>query len=679
MIKKTGNFIEEHIEKFVLGVVALVCLWFFATGVLFSPNYIEYDNKKFAPGQIDSYILKKSEVLENKLSRKPEPMPPYQTQVDDFVALVSSAIRDIDVTLYPPVPPHYINREKEDGRQYRIPVMSEVNDVAAEHIRAVAYVPKPDIDEENIYKQDNSEPNDIDFVTVEAKFDVAGLYRRFNECFAGEGVQRQWRDPCLAVPVFAAVDLQRQEQLEGDSWGPWHIIPRMKIDPRKSQFEVIKDVKQLPRGGIEVRLLQFDDPVVREDLLQPDAYVIASAEEEWYPPLLHREFLDIQRKIDAEERRKEIAEAEKKKEAEKRGRRGRTSVARGASPPGGPQAGGLASMVSGIMTGSGGPGMSSTSAPRTSAQRGRSSRQKSTRARSDRSTDTSTQKQKPVLTISDVDNKLDGISLSKNKNLNKMKEPLVFWAHDDTVEAGKSYRYRMRMGVFNPIAGKDQFYEQDEHMKKEVILWSDFSGVTDAIEIPERLYLFARDIQEEAKTVTVQVCRYAMGYWYSKDFMVQPGEVIGKVVQNEIEQGKRQQKPAAKSQGSQEQQQQEGLLLPEKIDYSTGAVVVDVVPVTDWGGGKTLRARPYFDMLYSFDGVHIKHMPADSSCWAKDVQNAFGDIQRLLKEEKQPLRPWGRSAIRRMVVPGQRREGGRPGGMQEILQRMFEEGGGLGR
>jgi hypothetical protein len=216
-------------------------------------------------------------------------------------------------------------------------------------------------------------------------------------------------------------------------------------------------------------------------------------------------------------------------------------------------------------------------------------------------------------------------------------------------------------------------------MKKEVILWSDFSDVTDSIEIPERLYLFARDIQEEAKTVTVQVCRYAMGYWYSKDFMVQPGEVIGKVVQNEIEQGKRQQKPAVQSQGLQEQQQQKGLLLPEKIDYSTGAVVVDVVPVTDWGGGKTLRARPYFDMLYSFDGVHIKHMPADSACWAKDVQNAFGDIQRLLKEEKQPLRPWGTSAIRRMVVPGQRREGSRPGGMQEVLQRMFEEGGGLGR
>ena len=77
----------------------------------------------------------------------------------------------------------------------------------------MAYIPTENVDSENSYDTVSHEPNDLDLVTVEARFDVRALYDRFYENFSGEYINEEWRDPCLAVPIFAAVDLQRQEVL----------------------------------------------------------------------------------------------------------------------------------------------------------------------------------------------------------------------------------------------------------------------------------------------------------------------------------------------------------------------------------------------------------------------------------------------------------------------------------
>ena len=104
MSKKGGYFFEEHIEKIVLAIVGLVCLWLLITHVLISPNYIEYDNKKFSPGDIDNYISKQAEILEDRLNRKPEPKPPYKPNIDKFIAKIDLAISDIDISLSLPQP-----------------------------------------------------------------------------------------------------------------------------------------------------------------------------------------------------------------------------------------------------------------------------------------------------------------------------------------------------------------------------------------------------------------------------------------------------------------------------------------------------------------------------------------------------------------------------------------------
>jgi len=668
MRKKGDNFFEEHIEQIVLAVVGLVCIWLFLTRVLFSPNAVVYEGAKFGPGEIDDHILasRPAADLEEKLNDKPEPKS-YKPSIPDFNRVIVSALRGIDIKRGWPLPIQS-SMDFSDRRKYRIPEIGEVNDVTIEYIRAVAYVPTVEINEQSVYDKAAREVNDIDFVTVEANFDVKGLYERFYDGFAGSGVEEEeWRDPCLAKPIFAAVQLQRQEALADGSWSDWQIVPRTRIDHRKKMFEVIEDVENLPPGGMKVRLLQFDNRQVRMDLLQPQAYRIASAREEWFPPSLHKEFLRQLREKELEERRAAIEaakeaerggrEQELERRREERGIRSTDTFQRSAG-----RRDEEYSVRDEFATG-GTPVRERR--PRTKLserlgdrevsprRREREEREKEKeRLRLERSREVSR-----TTSIDGIYREFDGILITRRIDLARMREPLVFWAHDDTVEPEKRYRYRIRLGVFNPVAGTNQFSEGYRGLKNKVVLWSEFSDITEPVEVPGRLYFFARDIQEAAKIVTVQVSRYVLGYWHSKDFAVKQGEVIGKVVESETTSATRPlaavpgfaEEYAASYEGySDEELRAMGASIgplmgtgPETIDYGTGAVLVDVIAVNDWSGVKNLNRRGYFDMLYTFDGMNIERMPIRARFWATEVVIMFNEIRKSEREPREPFRDWG--------------------------------------
>ena len=671
MSEKGDNFFDEHIEKIVLAVVGLVCLWLLITRVLFSPNVVSYNGKKFSPGGIDNYILSnQAERLANKLSQAPEPLEPYKPRVGDFAALIESALSGIDINLGLPLPDNL----KEVGIQpkYVVPWIGDISEVTVERIRAVAYVPTEEINEENIYEEAENKPNDIDFVTVEAKFDIVGLYERFYEGFAGEDVQEDWRDPCLAEPIFAAVQLQRKELLADGIWSDWQVVPRTRIENRREMFEIIEDVDELPAGGIKVRLLQFGDRQVQMELLQPIAYRIASAEEEWFPPSLHRNFAKYQEDLQArekreaieerrEERERALEEARAKREKARAEREKTQAERRNRTVPTGER--GMDDMSRMMMRELSGGAASSrkSSAGRSRRDRDRLTRMKERRER-EKAKGLSEKTIAPSKTMSDFYDEFDEILITDKIELGKMSERLVFWAHDDTVEPEKNYRYRIRLGVFNPIAGTNQFSEQDRELKNKVVLWSEFSNTTEAVEIPGTLYFFPYEIQEAAKTVTVTVCRYVLGYWYSRDFPVNPGEVIGRAVDYEAD----------------EEEKEKGVTVPETIDYATGAVLVDSVRVNDWTGGRNLRPRIYYDMLYSSDGSNIEHRPIRMSCWPEELWIKFNEIKKFEKEPRKPLRDWGKRAGRRRPSGPRPRRGGEriEGGMteEEMIQMLMGKG-----
>jgi hypothetical protein len=307
--------------------------------------------------------------------------------------------------------------------------------------------------------------------------------------------------------------------------------------------------------------------------------------------------------------------------------------------------------------------------------------------------------------VNEVYIKFDALRLTRLTEFEKLREPVSFWAHDDTVEPGKTYRYRIRLGVFNPVAGMDRLSEQDKSRTNEVILWSNYSGTTEPVEIMGRLYFFANNVRETDKAVTVQVSRLALGRWYSHDFLVRHGELIGEALEPEPEKPERNNLrggplggPIGSPAGSPMRtpgspmgtpggpmgpyaglpRPQEKTNVPETIDYATGAVMVDAVAVNDWSGQPTLRTRHYYDMLYSFDGITIEHMPASATYWEPDVQAVFSHIGRLQREPQQPFKTFGTTGRRQ-------RMGGEYDQTGEYDESMMEEmyyddmGGGGGR
>lgn len=679
MIKlaKIGSFFEEHVEKIVLIIVGLICAWILITRVILSPNQVTYNDNTFSPGSIDSYVNKQAEELQQRLVATDEQADAYDSKVNDFLAVMNSTLRDIDVNLWPERPYTVTAQAGAEGI-YRLPDIGEVTDVDIEHIRAVAYVPTERITELNPYVTAGHEANDIDLVTVEAKFDIQSLYEKFERNFL-QNVEQKYADPCMANPVFASVQLQRQELLDDGTWSDWVVVPRSKIDHYNRLFSVSDNYKDLPPGGLKIQLLQFQNKPVQIELLQPQAYQMASANEEWFPPALHRKFLNLQRKDMLEERR--IAKAAERQDQGADSDRRRSSrnsrTGGGLTGGGGYDAGGgmygggrgggtdTGRRRSGAGAGGGRTGMDGlaggTNTRSRSGSRSRS-RTDGGRGGSDRTRgggadlmmteggrgDTYGMGGQGSLAVVEVYEEFSEIRLLPTTDFSRLREPIDFWAHDDTVTPRKTYRYRIRLGVFNPVAGTK--LARDPEMYDKVILWSDFSDITEPVEIPGKLYFFARDIQETTKLVTVTVCKYILGKWHKEDFKIRQGEAIGHTVETEIEETETNQ--TAITRGATRGITRRGTTtttetapVPDEINYKTGAIMVDAVAVSDWIGGNNLRSRRYFDMLYSYNGTNIEHTPVGTGYWDDDQRSTYSEISRSERETLEPFKSWGSSGM----------------------------------
>jgi hypothetical protein len=585
-----------------------------------------------------------------------------------FLAKINSVL-DKDLNVLWPVPSSV---ETMIDKKYRMPVVGSVNDVSVEHIRAAAYMPKVAVTVENVGTEDTYEPNDLDLVTVQANFDLTPLIDSFQECFAGREVPEGWRDAGLAKPVFAAVQLQRQRFGDNGEWGQWEDVPRVKIDPRRDDYKIIEDVNGLPSGGVMVQLAKLSAPQTQVKLLQPEPYKIASAEEDWLPPSLHRKFLTVRREKEAQDRRETIATEREAKAAEERDKvaarparedRGVTEKSRGtteqtgrtATPSrtsgGGGYRGGASGGAGrgGVEMGGGAarnPSRTTTAKPDRAPERDR--RTESTTAAEQKKT------AKPVVTEAMIYDEMKKMLLTV-KDISKLREAVTLWAYDDTVEPGASYRYRIRLGVFNPVAGTGQVREEDAEKDSKVILWGEFSDVTDVVTIDKRLYFFPLNVQETAMAAEMQVCRYVLGYWHSEPFMVKRGDVIGRVAR--VEPGDKDKKNA-------------GVKLPEMIDYATGAIVVDLIAMNDWSGDKTLQSRQYFDILFSFDGTSVERLPAKQMYWPEELRSKYSELKTLEKRPKEPWRAWGSAGASEVQQRGMPGDGMRRGPMDRGGQMM---------
>lgn len=113
---------------------------------------------------------------------------------------------------------------------------------------------------------------------------------------------------------------------------------------------------------------------------------------------------------------------------------------------------------------------------------------------------------------------------------------IIMWFHDDTVIPGKTYRYRVKISLKNPIY-LTQNLTKNPAFETQLAITSEWSAWTPQVKAPPTTeFFFARAVRaiigNTINKVTVDVFKHEKGDWSEASFEVSPGDSIGSMKNN---------------------------------------------------------------------------------------------------------------------------------------------------
>ena len=136
-------------------------------------------------------------------------------------------------------------------------------------------------------------------------------------------------------------------------------------------------------------------------------------------------------------------------------------------------------------------------------------------------------------------------------------QPAV-WFHDDTVESGKTYRYRMRVRLWNRYVGRMKPLRNPEDAKRSVLA-GEWSLPSDPIRVTPSTYFFVRNPRLDKKSASIEAWAWREGEWLDERFDIEVGDVIGGVEKVKLDEW-----------------DEDGKQIREDIDFTTDALVLDL-------------------------------------------------------------------------------------------------------
>ncbi|MEN8126268.1 MAG: hypothetical protein ABFR90_00520 [Planctomycetota bacterium] len=605
--------LENHIDKIVLAVVVLVALFLLWAYVLSNPYgekvKVGRREEKMGPSEIDRRVRTQAEEMVSGLDESPEnPPPSIPPYLRDYEQLFQCPISKVSSTAkmsYPGAGDVVV----EEKRRYVLPEVPALADVSVGHLRGAAQVPTEEVAPDRPYTDVPKEVDDLDFVSVSARFDVLTLNKNFQQSFVGRGLQKTaWKDPRLATPVFARLELQRRTKQKDGQWDSWTEVSRTAIDSyHKLLGELPLSLEQSPYG-LDIWRQRYEKQEVQHDILQPEFYSFTVSRLEWAAPEFLNEAREILKKEEEKERRErqdELRNRSTRTTDDRRSTRTRDTRRRPARPePDRRTRGGRGDVMD--------DGMRTATGRRA--------------ARTDERS------------VEDVQKDFKKEQIDERTDITKLDELLLVWAHDDTTKPGETYQYRTRIGVLNPIAGKDWLEKDQAEYQDHVVLWSAYSDPTAELYVPRRSYVFPleaienKDIADGIEGVKVEVAKYYVGQWRDYEFDVYPGQVIGYEVEDvdvEDAEGRRDDaQPMMMGMGMETE--------PDTVDFTTDSTFVDVVRDIDWG--RRLRRSVLHTMLY-YDAEGLQQIPVGEKNWSSDVRSTHTEIQQAIERGVQQRSP----------------------------------------
>jgi len=108
---------------------------------------------------------------------------------------------------------------------------------------------------------------------------------------------------------------------------------------------------------------------------------------------------------------------------------------------------------------------------------------------------------------------------------------LHVWSHDVTVESGKTYRYRLRVAVTNPLFGRQASLKPEQSaLSQDPVLRSEWSDWTDPVTVDPSEYYFITTASERDVTAptraSAELFKFYYGYYRRGSVTVEPGDAL---------------------------------------------------------------------------------------------------------------------------------------------------------
>lgn len=142
----------------------------------------------------------------------------------------------------------------------------------------------------------------------------------------------------------------------------------------------------------------------------------------------------------------------------------------------------------------------------------------------------------------------------RQRDQDKSNRNVDIWIYDFQAQPGKTYRYRSRVGIFNVFSHPDIERTELKNAQDgaQVILTSDWSEPSQPVTIASPLRFFLTGVSSTGDSATVELFRFLQGQWFSQTAHVGSGEFIGDIKPKDTKNNR-----------------------PE-VDFRTGYTVVDI-------------------------------------------------------------------------------------------------------
>jgi uncharacterized membrane protein YgcG/uncharacterized protein YggL (DUF469 family) len=618
---------EQHLERIVLGIAILVFIALTALQFVGDPNATMVNGEPVSADEVDELVKVEAERLLGRLSSDARPMMVFEDPDPIFETFEQQRLAG--VTPMPGLPQVQTAVVLGNGdlgvaidTPFDVPVIpAPYRTTSAQYFDAISVDSSELLEQESDLKAMVAElPHDLTWITAAAQFDIAKVLAQYQATDA-EGQQEiptNWYNGRVDI---LDVRVEREEYIDGQWTNQTLLAPIPGQYTFRESFEDQQDMDAASRDWV---LQIMSDPTVAHDIVRPEFYPLVNAS--WSPPV----YVDetdapatelTEQEMEIRDLKKSIVRAQKDlarllaklEEAGGELYPDKPTTGDKSSGPGSDRGSGGGTsapgggMSSGGLGGGGGMGRGENTAD--DSERRTKLRIQLTKQR-DRKQQRLDRFQERLTALQG-----DMADTTAQEVEEEPQDTIMVWAHDMTVEPGKTYRYRFTIDVFNPFcARRINLIEEQHELAEGLVLQSASSEWSEPLyaEPPLRVFITGATAPGQGPaglggldlgTLNAQVYRFYDSRWWLDDVRVSPGDRIGGVKELRGADG-----------GSIE------------IDFSSDWFVLDVV--SDVTANRTARDRRYaakaiLQNLYSPEMIVVRFPARDA-----------GSEERLqLKEE----------------------------------------------